>query len=440
MSLADPRHIVQKWTSLLEHKDYAPISDPIRRQATAIMLENAMHASRTDPTAANMTETFGNAETLAEAVNVSGTGGYSSAAAAGGPVAGYDPILMSMVRRTTPNLIAYDLVGVQPMTAPVSQVFAYRVKYDGQAGTEAYYNEANTAFSGEGAHTGALPTATSTGKGLDTGEGELLGTGGANPEIASMGYSLEKVVVEAKTRALKAEYTIENAQDLKNVHGLDAETEIISMLTTQILAEINREVIRKVYFSAMPGSQATAVPGTFDLDADANGRWSVEKYKGLMIQIDFEANAVGKASRAGKGNIILCSSDVASALSMAGILDYAPAIQNSANFDVDDNGNTFAGILQGRYKVFIDPYAVGNYFVVGYKGKLASDAGIFYCPYIPLQMVRAVNSNSFIPAVGFRTRYGLVANPFSNGATRSDGSITANSNVYYRKSLVANLL
>jgi hypothetical protein len=267
---------------------------------------------------------------------------------------------------------------------------------------------------------------------------EALGDGGGT-NFGEMAFSIEKVTVAAKSRALKAEYTTELAQDLKAVHGLDAETELANILQSEILVEINRELVRTIYTAAKPGAAGTATPGTFDLDVDANGRWSVEKFKGLMFQIEQEANAIAKDTRRGKGNIVICSSDVASALQMAGILDYTPAL-NSNSLAVDDTGNTFAGVLNGRYKVYIDPYAVGNYLVVGYKGSSSFDAGLFYCPYVPLQMVRAVGENSFQPKIGFKTRYGMVANPFARGgAAANDGALTADSNVYYRRVAISNL-
>ena len=445
MSLNVNSQITSKWSDLIEDKEHAAIKDSYRKGVVAIMLENTLNSGKTDPTVANVTQVLGNYETLAklnEATVAAGTGGFTGAAAAAGPVAGYDPILFSMIRAATPNLIAYDLVGVQPMTGPTGQVFAMRSTYTSQTGAEANYAEANTAFSGTGTHAGALggATAIQTGTGMLTGAGELLGTGGANPNIAEMGFSIEKVTVEAKTRALAASYTVELAQDMKNVHGLDAEVELVKILSGEIINEINREVIRSIYTSAVVGSQKTTTPGTFDLDADANGRWSVEKYKGLMVQIDFESNAIAKATRRGRGNVVLCSSDVASALIMAGVLDFAPAIAGNSAMNVDDTGNTFAGVLNGRYKVYIDPYAENNYLVVGYKGSSAMDAGIFYCPYIPMQMARSMGEMSFIPRLGFRTRYGMAANPFSGGPVKSDGQIRANANQYYRRSLIQNLL
>jgi hypothetical protein len=341
-----------------------------------------------------------------------------------------------------PNLIAYDIAGVQPMTGPTGLIFAMRSKYTAMTGvgsSEAFYGEANTKFSGAKtgtANAAGLPGDANYVGGMTTALGETLGTAGN--AFGEMAFSIEKVAVEAKTRALKAEYTTELAQDLKAVHGLDAETELANILSSEILVEINREVVRTIYSSAVEGAQGTALDGTFDLDVDANGRWSVEKFKGLMFQIEKEANAIAKATRRGKGNIVICSSDVASALQMAGILDYTPAL-NSNNLQVDDTGNTFAGVLNGRFRVYIDPYANANYLVVGYKGSSAFDAGLFYCPYVPLQMVRAIGEDTFQPKIGFKTRYGMVANPFAGGASQGMGLMTAGENVYYRKVTVANL-
>jgi hypothetical protein len=306
---------------------------------------------------------------------------------------------------------------------------------------ESFYNEVDNDFSGAGTMAGTVGTAATanTGTGLATSVAEALGDG-AGTNFPQMGFSLEKVSVTAKSRALKAEYTTELAQDLKAIHGLDAETELANILQTEVLAEINREVIRTIYNTAVRGANTgTATAGTFDLDVDSNGRWSVEKFKGLMFHLEREANKIAKDTRRGKGNIILCSSDVASALQMAGVLDYTPALAN--NLQIDDTGNTFAGILNGKYKVYIDPYSGGNYMVVGYKGSSAFDAGLFYCPYVPLQMVRAVGQDSFQPKIGFKTRYGMVSNPFADGAAAStQGALTANSNLYYRRTLVTNIL
>ena len=419
--------LIQKWAPILEHADMPEIKDPHRRAVTAQLLENQTQANRQQ------------AEALTEdtaPVNVTANVGK------------YDPVLISLVRRAMPNLIAYDVCGVQPMTGPTGLIFAMRPKYvsGGALGAEAFYNEADTDFAGTGAHAGtnpavlndSTPGAYTNGTGMATAAAEVLGTD-SNPGFAEMGFEIEKVTVEAKSRALKAKYSVELAQDLKAIHGLDAETELSNILSSEILAEINREVIRSIYTTANVGANVgTAAAGVFDLDVDSNGRWSVEKFKGLLFQIERDANAVAKATRRGKANFIICSSDVASALAMAGVLDYAPAL--STNLQVDDTGNTFAGVLQGRYKVYVDPYATGDFYVVGYKGASAYDAGLFYAPYVPLQMYKAVDDTSFQPKIGFKTRYGLVANPFAEGTTKGAGALTANSNVFFRRVKVTNIL
>jgi hypothetical protein len=388
--------------------------------------------------------------------------------ATGNSIDNFDPVLISLVRRAMPNLMAYDVCGVQPMTGPTGLIFAMRARYDNQGGTETFYNEVDTGHSARGganasatdagyltsnsvggydATLGTTPSANTNATndlynfagGIKTSLAEGLGSSTTSifPEMA---FSIEKVSVEAKSRALKAEYSLELAQDLKAIHGLDAETELSNILSAEILAEINREVIRTIVITARKGAaEGTTTAGVFDLDTDSNGRWSVEKFKGLMFQVEREANAIAKATRRGKGNIIICSSDVASALQMAGVLDYAPAL-NSNNLNVDDTGNTFAGVLNGRLRVYIDPYAGSNYMVVGYKGSSAFDAGMFYCPYVPLQMVRAVNPDTFQPKIGFKTRYGMVANPFAEGSVEGLGRLTQDSNVYYRRLIVNNLL
>ena len=426
--------LVEKWEPILAHDSFSPITDNHRRAVTATILENTERAlQETGDLSANMTSLL--SETHA---NDAGTGGFGGGSTAGGPTAGYDPILISLVRRAVPNMIAYDICGVQPMTGPTGLIFAMRAKYASQGGTDALFNEADTDFAGAGTHANTLPGGSvTTGTGMGTTEAEALGDGNGT-NYAEMAFSIEKVTVAAKTRALKAEYTTELAQDLKAVHGLDAETELANILQTEILTEINREVVRTIYDTAVVGAAAAATPGTFDLDVDANGRWSVEKFKGLMFQIEQEANAIAKATRRGKGNVVICSSDVASALQMAGVLDYTPAL-NSNTLEVDDTGNTFAGVLNGRFRVYVDPFAGANYLVVGYKGSSAFDAGLFYCPYVPLQMVRAVGENSFQPKIGFKTRYGMVANPFAQGATQGLGAITADTNKYYRKVTISNL-
>ena len=425
--------ITEKWEPLLKAEG-APKVEGYKARVTAQILENTEQAiteSRRNGEFVSLTEDPANA-----------VGDMSS-----GNVKGYDPVLITLVRRAMPNLMAYDIAGVQPMTGPTGLIFAMRSKYTSQTGTEAFYNEANTAFTGTGSHAGtAFPTdfanntLWATGAGLTTAAAEALGDGVGGGNFAEMAFSIEKVSVSAKSRALKAEYTTELAQDLKAIHGLDAETELANMLQAELLAEINRELVRTVYTVAVTGAQTgTATAGTFDLDVDANGRWSVEKFKGLMFHIEREANQIAKDTRRGKGNIIICSSDVASALQMAGVLDYTPALNSNA-LNVDDTGNTFVGVLNGRFRVYIDPYAGSNFLVVGYKGASAWDAGLFYCPYVPLQMVRAVGENSFQSKLGFKTRYGMVANPFAEGATAGAGALNANANKYYRKVRIANIL
>ena len=436
--------IQKTWGPVLEHADLAPIADPYRKAVTALVLENTKQAMIKEGQIVEAAPT-----------NSAGTGGFSGGATATGPVAGFDPILISLVRRSLPNLIAYDVCGVQPMTGPTGLIFAMRTRYGTQSGDEAFYNEANTAHSGAaggsqaalaigGAAANTFVANATAGGALTTANGEALGTSGA-VAFNEMGFSIEKVTVTANTRALKAEYSMELAQDLKAVHGLDAETELANILSAEILAEINREVVRTIYKIAKTGAQVgTTTAGTFDLDTDSNGRWMVEKVKGLAFQIEREANAIAKTTRRGKGNIMLVSSDVASALAMAGLLDYQSALNSQVNLTVDDTGNTFAGTLFGRIKVYIDPYfptgQTSEFAVVGYKGTNAYDAGMFYCPYVPLQMVRAVDTGSFQPKIGFKTRYGLVANPFSEGTNQGNGSLNAQTNVYYRAFKIANLM
>ena len=450
MSLSN-RELVAKWGPILEHSNFASIKDDQRRSVTATILENTERSMREDRTSVSMSSLLMETPTM----NAGGYGstGFSSGADAAGPVAGYDPVLISLVRRSMPNLIAYDIAGVQPMTGPTGLIFAMRSKYGtANSANESFYSEADTDYSGAGTHTTAgvgsgstntvaSPASANTGTAMSTATAESLGTTGG--QFAEMAFSIEKVAVEAKSRALKAEYTTELAQDLKAVHGLDAETELANILSSEILVEINREVVRTIYNSAVSGASNTSAVGVFDLDVDANGRWSVEKFKGLMFQIEREANQIAKDTRRGKGNIVICSSDVASALQMAGVLDYTPALNSNA-LNVDDTGNTFAGVLNGRFRVYIDPYAANNYLVVGYKGSSSFDAGIFYCPYVPLQMVRAIGEDSFQPKIGFKTRYGMVANPFARGAydfgAPGLGVIANNTNKYYRRVLVRNLL
>jgi hypothetical protein len=421
-------HLQEKWNPVLEHNDLPKINDSYRKDVTTVILENQEKALRED------------SAFLSEAAPTSNTAG----------AANWDPIMISLVRRSMPNLIAYDVAGVQPMTGPTGLIFAMRSRYTNQSGTEAFYNEADSDFSGAGTQAGTnpailndSPAGTYTGgTGMTTAAAEALGDA-SNNAFSEMSFSIEKQTVTAKSRALKAEYTMELAQDLKAIHGLDAETELANILSAEILNEINREVIRSIYVTAKPGAQTdTATAGTFDMDVDSNGRWSVEKFKGLMFQLERDANVIAQETRRGKGNVIICSSDVASALQMAGVLDYTPALNN--NLNVDDAGNTFAGVLNGRFKVYIDPYSANadakQYYTVGYKGTSPYDSGLFYCPYVPLQMVRAVGENTFQPKIGFKTRYGLVANPFAGGATARAGVLTANDNVYYRRVQVTNIM
>ena len=453
----------EKWAPVLDHEGLDPIKDSHRRATTAILLENQEKEL-------NEERSF-----LSEAVPTNSTASGANpglGAATTGAMQGFDPVLISLIRRSMPNLVAYDLAGVQPMNGPTGLIFAMRSRYESQTGDEAFFNEADSAFSGQdsgfnatngftngavglgttaqqGTNPGLLnpegsQTATqyTVGQGLRTDDAENLGSGSGD-HFNQMAFSIEKVTVTAKSRALKAEYSLELAQDLKAIHGLNAEAELANILSTEILAEINREVIRTIYRTAESGAQANvATAGAFDLDVDSNGRWSVEKFKGLIFQIERDANAIAQRTRRGKGNMILCSADVASALTMAGVLDYTPAL--NANLNVDDTGNTFAGVLQGKYKVYIDPYAANvaaqQYYVAGYKGSSPYDAGLFYCPYVPLQMVRAVGQDTFQPKIGFKTRYGIVANPFAQGTTAGSGALNVNANRYYRRVKVSNLM
>jgi hypothetical protein len=467
-------HLQEKWAPLLNYEGLDSIKDSHRRAVTAVLLENQERFLREQ----SSFETSGAFLTEAP-TNAVGNGGFTGGSADAGPTAGFDPVLISLIRRSMPNLIAYDIAGVQPMSGPTGLIFAMRSRYVNQSGTEAFFNEADSAFSGQPAgrddvvgfsstavgmgttsQSGVNPavlnpvggagdqTAYTTGQGLRTDSAENLdGTG--TDAFNQMAFSIEKVTVTAKSRALKAEYSLELAQDLKAIHGLNAEAELANILSTEILAEINREVIRTVYKVAEQGAvQNTATPGIFDLDIDSNGRWSVEKFKGLLFQIERDANAIAQRTRRGKGNTIICSADVASALTMAGVLDYTPAL--NSNLNVDDTGSTFAGTLMGKFKVYIDPYSAnlttangtpGNqYYVIGYKGTSPYDAGLFYCPYVPLQMVRAVGENNFQPKIGFKTRYGMVANPFAEGTAQGLGGLNVNANRYYRRVAVKNLM
>ena len=421
--------LIEKWSPVLNEESAGKITDYQRKAVTAQVLENQERALMEERSASQgfLTET---------ATNATGSG-----------VNNWDPVLISLVRRSMPNLMAYDVCGVQPMSGPTGLIFAMKSKYTSQSGTEALFNEADSAFSGSASSTqsgdssglSGFDAAAQTGRSVDA-AGRPMGTsvaeslGNTGPAFAEMGFSIEKQSVVAKSRALKAEYSLELAQDLKAIHGLDAETELANILSTEILAEINREVIRTINTQAVLGAQQASVAqnGVFDLTTDADGRWSAEKFKGLVIQLDREANQIAKTTRRGKGNIVICSSDVATALVASGMLDYAPAL--STALQVDDTGNTFAGVLNGRIKVYIDPYAVADYVTVGYKGTNPYDAGVFYCPYVPLQMVRAVGEQDFQPRIGFKTRYGMVSNPYvdtANVANR-DGLATEFTNQYYR--------
>jgi hypothetical protein len=471
--MSDLRHLQEKWAPVLTHKDLPEIADPYRRKVVAYLLENQERAIREEHGILNEV-----------AVNSLGSGVVSPAGSAlsstnTAGLAGFDPILISLIRRSMPNLVAYDIAGVQPMSGPTGLIFAMRARYENQGGAEALYYEPDAGFSGgSDASAGAYNVRNAAGTGGDA-EGnnpavlndsspgtyergttsltrensEILGE--ANTLFREMAFSIEKTSVTAKTRALKAEYTLELAQDLKAIHGLDAEQELANLLSSEILAEINREIIRTVYTVALPGAQNdVATQGTFDLDIDSNGRWMAEKFKGLLFQIQRDANAIGQLTRRGKGNFMICSADVASAMSMAGMLDYAPALNTSLN--VDDTGNVFAGVLQGGIRVYIDPFgapiysqsqAAKHYYVMGYKGTNPYDAGLFYCPYVPLQMVRSINPDTFQPKIGFKTRYGMVSNPFVSttntngiaGATPDGQTLTANTNQYYRRVKVINL-
>ena len=464
MQMPSNEVLQEKWSPLLEYEGLDPIKDAHRKAVTAQLLENQEIALREEK------------EFLHEAAptNSVGNGGFTSSG--GQTVAGFDPVLISLIRRAMPNLVAYDLAGVQPMTGPTGLIFAMRSRFSTQDGTEALFNEPETSFSsqnnsgnltngfsggsvgfgttgGTGLTDASNPAALNpegsqaattypTGQGMRTDDAEKMGDATSNA-FNEMAFSIEKVTVTAKSRALKAEYSLELAQDLKAIHGLNAEAELANILSTEILAEINREVIRTIYKVAESGAQTNvATAGAFDLDTDSNGRWSVEKFKGLIFQIERDANAIAQRTRRGKGNMILCSADVASALTMAGVLDYTPAL--NANLNVDDTGNTFAGVLAGKFRVYIDPFAANlaadQYYVAGYKGTSPYDAGLFYCPYVPLQMVRAVGQDTFQPKIGFKTRYGIVANPFAEGTTVGAGALTSNANRYYRRVKVQNLM
>lgn len=427
----DLQTLIKKWKPVLMAEGVEKIGSQHRLAVTAQLLENQVNDAKQSR----------NGGLLTEAAPANQSGAFPNNT----NLKGYDPVLISLVRRAVPQLIAFDVCGVQPMSGPTGLIFAMKSKYTSQGGTEALFNEADTTFSGKGTQAGTDPLPQTdadtykAGTGLTTAEGEALGDG-VGDDFAEMAFSIEKTVVEAKTRALKAEYTTELATDLKNIHGLDAETELVNMLTNEILAEINREVVRTIYNNAVPGAQHNvANAGTFDLDVDANGRWSVEKFKGLIFQIGRDANAIMKATRRGRGNVLITSADVASALDAAGVLDTGLGAKGPESLNIDETENTYAGLLHGRIKVFIDPYvpsSATNTYVIGYKGSNAFDAGLFYCPYVPLQMVRGMDDKTMQPKIGFKTRYGLKANPFAV----ADGALTWNSNVYYRKVRVLNLL
>ena len=452
----------EKWSPVLNNEAAAPIADRYKKAVTSVLLENQERFLREERGMINEV-----------AVNSLGAGTVSPAGSALGSsntagLAGFDPVLISLVRRAMPNLMAYDVCGVQPMSGPTGLIFAMRSRYENQGGEEALFNEPDAGFTaGLDATAGAYTPRTGAGVGGDA-EGnnpallndaspgtyeaprgfsreDLEQAGDAGKLFREMSFSIEKTSVTAKSRALKAEYTLELAQDLKAIHGLDAEQELANILSSEVLAEINREVVRRVYSVAKPGAaNNVANAGIFDLDVDSNGRWSVEKFKGLLFQIERDCNAIAQETRRGKGNTIICSSDVASALTMAGVLDYTPALNTGLN--VDDTGNTFAGVINGKYKVYIDPYSGGTnasggqYYVIGYKGSSPYDAGMFYCPYVPLQMVRAVGEQTFQPKIGFKTRYGMVSNPFAEGTDQGLGRLKTNSNRYYRRVKVSNLM
>jgi len=438
--------LLAKWAPILESTAAPTIKDNYRKQVTAVLLENTERALMEEK----------NALFEAAPTNSGGTGiALGGAGASTGTVAGYDPILISLVRRAAPAMIAYDMCGVQPMTQPTGLIFAMKSRYGTQNGTEALFNEANSAFSGANAAGTGAGTMTQgqagigtndTGYGATTATGEAMSGSGTSPTaFGEMAFSIEKTSVTARSRALKAEYSVELAQDLKAVHGLDAEAELSNILSQEILNEINREVIRTVYLSAKAGAQVgTATAGTFDLDVDSNGRWSVEKFKGLMFQIEREANAIYQQTRRGRGNFIVCSADVASALAMAGVLDYAPALNSNNGLTPDEASSTFAGVLNGKYKVYVDPFAANQtatqFLMVGYKGTSAFDAGAFYCPYVPLQIYKAVDPATFQPKIAFRTRYGFVANPFAASDGVAANGLNSGNNVYFRKVNVTNLL
>ena len=462
--------LTEKWNPVLSHEGTEPIKDNYKKAVTAVLLENQERFLREERGMIN--EAGGAAGNVAGAIGASGLSGSGLTTQTGG-LAGFDPVLISLIRRAMPNLVAYDICGVQPMSGPTGLIFAMKSHFEGRDGTEALFNEPDNDFSAgfdatakaydtanpvAGSNPGLLNDATGGGitagnyargvKPMDREDAEALGESGKL--FREMSFSIEKTSVTAQSRALKAEYTLELAQDLKAIHGLDAEQELANILSSEILAEINREVVRTVYTVAKSGAQNNvANQGVFDLDVDSNGRWSVEKFKGLMFQVERDANAIAQQTRRGKGNFIITSADVASALAMSGTLDYSSGLTGAGGpsiGEVDDTGNLLVGTINGRIKVFVDPFSANvsdtHYYVVGYKGTSPYDAGLFYCPYVPLQMVRSIGPDTFQPKIGFKTRYGMVANPFvvkANGTPDAE-ALGAGLNQYYRRVRVANLM
>lgn len=420
--------IKEKVQGLIESDKFPAIGNDYKRYVTERALENQIN--------------------FLQSMNEDGSVGASSQTAG---VQNWDPVLIRMVRRSMPQLMAFDLAGVQPMSGPTGSIFAMRARYTNQTGAEALHDEANSAFSGTGTQSGdtsGFPAdflqtgdeATTYGTGMATADAEKLGTAGEDL-WSEMSFSIERTDVSAKSRKLKASFTRELQHDLKQIHGLDAENELANILSTEITAEMDRELLRTINVSAVVGAQGKTQDGVFDLAADTDGRWLVEKFKGLLFQIELEANRVARETRRGKANRIICSANVASALNMAGVLQYNPNL--AANLNVDETSTTFAGILLGRYQVHIDPYAIRDYITVGYKGTNAWDAGVYFCPYVPLEMVRAVGEESFQPRIGFQTRYGVKANPFmaknANGTSKAGEGLGQGENAYFRKFLVTNL-
>ena len=457
--------LTEKWSPVLNHEGTAAIKDNYKKSVTAVLLENQERFIREER--GMLQEAGGAAGNSAGAIGTNALSGSGLDTKTGG-LAGFDPVLISLIRRAMPNLVAYDICGVQPMSGPTGLIFAMKAHYEGRTGDEALFNEADSNFSAgsdatanayaagdvvEGSNPGLLNDSTpgTYERGVKPMARNVAeGLGEAGTLFREMSFSIEKTAVTAQSRALKAEYTLELAQDLKAIHGLDAEQELANILSSEILAEINREVVRTVYTIAKPGAQNnTANAGIFDLDVDSNGRWSVEKFKGLMFQVERDANAIAQQTRRGKGNFIITSADVASALAMSGTLDYSSGLTGAGGpsiGEVDDTGNLLVGTINGRIKVFVDPYSANvadkHYYVVGYKGSSPYDAGLFYCPYVPLQMVRSIGPDTFQPKIGFKTRYGMVANPFvvqGNGTPDAE-ALTANINQYYRRVQVANLM